>query len=846
MHRVLIACGLAALAACHDLPALGSCGNGIVEAARGEACDDGRDSATCTATCELKCLSSAGDAAYVPVGTDASKNPVYCPDASYQCGHDAVCRAPSGRFAPLEASSLAFDVSAPPVTGDVDNDGVTDLIGTSETSIFVRFGSGSAPLGEVVVQEAPFADAPYAIFDLPANRADKAQPGTMIAIPTEGIALLRSDGERFTPQLDLPFKNLGGLIGGLGAVDSIQGVVVRDPDPALGEVVIAVQSRSMTAGILVARVPVGQPAIPAQLLPPCVGSGSQAWRTVDVKAAPDRQSFVVVTQRDDPAQPAAQPWHVCRYTHPGATWVLADFELAPPAPSSIVLANVDGEPCLELVVQVSGMHDLGVVDASGAGCGFTPAVTPLAFADPSTTLLAAGQLVPGGPDELVLANGVYRACAGAADCGVAAAGTYVRVAGPTPPSVWTSAAVVDLNGDGVLDAVAGRGHQDEGDAVPAREPDVDVVRGGAVPNVYRANTSEPVTSLVAGDFDGDRLGDVAMIEASPPGDRVTVLFGTREATAGTPIAMSAFGGRLRIDRVSEIHWLPSARGSDGIDDLLVIDTGATPAAGVLVGDAARLMTTPRFPTSSAAGGRPLGAVAAGAFGSDDLEILALDGHQAQLYNVMANSWASPPVNLGIQLDQPVGALRAGASQARAAARGTGADAGNVVVFSMRGAVTTCTVTPSGAPHELRGIDIDGDGGDELAVFSDDSKGRRTLQLFRAAGCPLEPVLVDELASCVDVVSAGQSLVAICREPDADTNASGVVDPAARALVSITNVGGQPVITPSAKIDGDARFVTAGDFDGDGVLDVAVGVHRGSGVGVQLLRQCPAHDTRACP
>ena len=72
------------------------------------------------------------------------------------------------------------------------------------------------------------------------------------------------------------------------------------------------------------------------------------------------------------------------------------------------------------------------------------------------------------------------------------------------------------------------------------------------------------------------------------------------------------------------------------------------------------------------------------------------------------------------------------------------------------------------------------------------------------------------------------------------------DPAARELIAVASAGGTFVATPLAPIDGDARFVTAGDFDGDGVLDVAVGVHRGSGVGVQLLRQCPAHDTRACP
>ncbi len=711
------------------------------------------------------------------------------------------------------------------------------------TKISVGFGSTTGtPLGDVVSQDAPFSDAPYAIFDLPATRPDLDQPGTMMAIPTEGIALLRSDGDRFTPQLDLPFEIPR-------SIGEVTGIVVRDPDPAIGDVPIVVQSGSKTPSIFLARVPVGLPPLPMQGLPPCVGSGNQGWRTVDVKAAPDRQSFVVVTQLDNAAQPAAQPWHVCRYTYAGTSWALADLELPPPTPSSIALANLDGDSCLELVVHSDGAPGLAMLDATGAGCGFASATTPLPIVGPGAALLGAGPIVPGGVDELVLADGVYGACAGPADCGASPIGTFVRVAGPTFPTQWSAAAISDLNGDGALDVVAGRVRATAANPTPTGEAAVDIVRGGAAPNVYTANTSEPVTSLVAGDFDGDRLGDVAMIESAPPGgpgDRISVLFGTEEATAGTPVAMSPFGGRLRIGRASEIHWLPTTRSSDGIDDLVVInampDNNAPPTAGLLVGDAARLMTTPHFPptATTTTAVQPLGAVAAGSFGSDDLELLALTGQQAQLYNVMANSWA-PPVDLGMELDQPVAALRGGPGPTRAAARG---DGNNVVVFSVRGAVTTCQVGAAGTPTELRGIDIDGDGVDELAVFFNDSDGVRTLQLFRTTGCPLQPLAIDALTRCVDVANAGEGLVAICRAPD--TSASSMMDdPAARELVEIARTGGGFVVTRSTDIDGDARFVTAGDFDGDGVLDVAVGVHRGSGVGVQLLRQCPAHDTRAC-
>jgi hypothetical protein len=228
-------------------------------------------------------------------------------------------------------------------------------------------------------------------------------------------------------------------------------------------------------------------------------------------------------------------------------------------------------------------------------------------------------------------------------------------------------------------------------------------------------------------------------------------------------------------------------------------------------------------------------VAAGSFGSEDLEILALTGDQAQLYNVMANDWA-PPLDIGMQLHQPVGALRDGPSRTLGAARGAGDH--DVVVFSMRNAFTMCQVTASGTPSELRGIDIDGDGVDELAVLSEDTADNHTLQLFRSTGCPLTPLLVDALAGCVDVANAGERLIAICRMGDF---------PAVRGLYEITSVNGALVrsATPLALLDGDAHFVTAGDFDGDGVLDIAVGVHRGSETSVLLLQQCPAHDTRAC-
>ena len=825
-ERTLIACAcvLAALAAaCHDLPDLGTCGNNVAEEANGEACDQGGDSPTCSATCELRCTSTAVTPAYVSAGTDPTGKEVFCPDARYRCGLDGVCRAPAGSFAQLTAAQ-PFDVAGSPVLADVDNDGLADLVGTSATNIYVRFSSTrGAPLGDLVVQAAPSSDAPYAIFDLNPGITDSAESDVVIAVPTEGVALLKSDGASFVPQLDLSIPVTG----------ETQGFIVRDPNPALGDVVVVAQRRSMNSSLAVVRVPVGAPGappdVPMQLLPPCVGAAGQAWGTVDVKVAADGRSFVVVSRRESLAQPSAQPWHVCRYTHAGLGWALADFELATPTPSSVVLANLDGEPCLELVVRSDAEPDkLSMIDAGGGTCGFAAPVIPVQFAGTGAPLLGAGQVVLGGIDELVLANGVYRACTGA-DCGASPFGTFVRAVPPTTPVPWSAAAVVDLNGDDALDVVAAR--------VP--EADVDIVRGGVVPNAYRANTSEPIGSMVAGDFDGDRLGDVAMVETTMLDDRIVVLFGTQESIVGTPRPMSAFKGKLQLDRVGEIHWIPSTRGSDGIDDLLVVDLDPrrpTPAAGLVVGDAARLMTTPRFPPMPS--GASLDAVAAGAFGSPNVEVLAFTNNQVQLFNVNANAWA-PPVPVGMTFRQPVAALRAGPVLTRAVARpsGAGTSENDLVVFSVRGMFAMCRTTAAAEPIELRGIDIDGDNIDEVAAFSGGNGAPRAMQMF-GASCPLAPVLADELAGCIDVANTGDRLVALCRS----TPMGGE-----RGLFEITRVGESFVraAQPFAELDGDGRFLTAGDYDGDGVLDVAVGVNRGGVVNVQLLRQCPAHDTRAC-
>lgn len=813
MRHVVLAI---ALAGCAELPDLGVCGNGVVEEANGEACDDGAASAACTATCELACQTAAFED-YVVVGTDRTADPdemLFCPDASFACGNDRICRQPSGRLEDPEAP-VSFEIRHPPVVADFDADQYPDLIGTSPTSIFVRFGAAGAPLSSLQVQEAPSSTSPLVVFEVD----DPMLASTVhAATPTEGLALLRSDTERFAPQLD--------FISTMVPTDR-QAVIVTDPDPAFGNVMIVVAAMSPTPEINVARLPVkiGQFAgIPQAALPPCVGTAPGAWRTVDVAVSRrGRPSFVVVTAKV--TAPAA--WHVCHYTQSGLGWTQSSsIEIVGPPPNSIVLANLDGDECEELLVQGATYERLDA--ATPPACAFVPGTAAVTHdtIGAAPALLGAGQIVPLATDEIVTTAGVY-SCAAITDCTIAGLRRDIQ---PSTVTAWVDAALTDLNGDGAIDVVAGRAMQD----------DVDVVRGGLPLNVYRSDTASPVTRVLAGDFDGDRLGDVALVESSLAGDRVAVVFGTRDGVLGSAAAMTDFGGKLVLHRLTAAPWIPSARGTDGIDDILVIRTDQNTArAGLSMGDATRLLTTPRFPPTVNQV-RDLGAVVAGRFGSPDLELLAIADATSpgatilQLYNVRANMWA-PELALMAEVRPPLGSLR-GATESLAVGV-TGDEATpNFVTFNARSPMPACTSTRMAAPRELRGVDVDGDDIDELAVYTGEGP-TRTVELYNARTCPFSRLAQLPLERCVDVARVGPRVFALCRAGDGP----------ARLLFELAGEGTTFTRSaePVARVEGDGRFLAPGDFDGDGVTDLAVGIGLGTGINLQMIRQCPAHDTRRC-
>ncbi len=807
------------VAGCADLPDLGTCGNGVIEEANGEACDDGKDTDTCSASCELKCPTSRVED-YVVVRTDDTVDPhedLYCPDATYACGLDRICRQPSGELEPASAA-LPFDISGAPVVADFDDDEIVDIAGASATRLLVRFGSTGEILASDASQEAPSSSSQIVMFDA----ANPALPSSVsVAVPTEGLALLRSDTERFAPQLDFLAMNL--------PADQVLRVV-HDPDPALGDVIVTAATKSTTTEIAVTRQAFGVgafPGIPQATLPPCTGVAAGAWKLEAFQVGADRKSFVVVTARE--TNPPA--WHLCRYTPNGAAWAqTTSLELATVVPNTVVLANLDADACEELLIQSPAAVNYGRVDATGAGCDFVAGVAPVAddIAGEAQPILAAGQIIPGGLDEIVTTQGVLE-CASATDC--TQSGGLVRRIEPSTALAWIDAAVTDVNGDGAGDVVAAR----------LNSEDVDVVRGGSTLNVYRSDTTSKVTAVLAGDFDGDRLGDVALVETTVFGDRFTVLYGARDGVLGPARAMSEYGGKLRLHRLSSYRWLPSTLGTDGVDDILVLkNVNNAISGGISVGDAARIMTTPRFPPTINSI-RDVGAVVSGRFGSSDVELLTVvdNGSSSivQLYNVQANMWA-PEVMLAADVRAPLGSLRGPNGQGNAVGLTGSETTPNLVTFSARSTQPSCaTTTLSAEPRAMRGVDLDGDGVDELAVYTGEI-GDRTVQVFDNTKCPATRLGEQALADCVDVARVGARLFALCR---------ATPEGPAHLLfeIKLENGAFTRAPEPTDSLDGDGRYLAVGDYDGDGVPDLAVGVAIGSEGNIQTLKQCPAHDTRRC-
>jgi hypothetical protein len=556
-----IALGAALLAAaCNSLPDVepGVCGNKVVEA--GEDCDGfAEDGASCGAAgtgngCFFVCESSEAGSA--------------CP-AGYGCGADGRCRRPSGELA--LASQFAFPVPGFQIA-DIDGDGVPDLVGSSQNRLHVVFGNGGGGVANQV-------DFPSAADRGLVSLGDLNEDGRtdIVAATAAGItAFLGRPGQSIEPvtfpsfqlpELDqIKIFAVTGRFGGLIDQERLFGILEVG---GAGGVIELIETG--------AGAPVSAPA--ETLFGPgfAVGAVFTPFAVANVDA--DENDEVALSHLG-----AATAWVLDLDAGLGrGISVKAALDLPTPfvAAGRPFLADFDGDGDRDLVLRMrnstTGAVALGrSLNTGGAFGAVTLASSEIAD---DIDLLAVDRLNGDNAADFAFSTGLLLGDGGPIN--------ILDFGDIAINGNWNAATMADLNGDGRVDLVA----------VPDGAPGIEVYLQSPSSQFNRFIVGSSAFfqgngELLAGDFDGDFITDVALTARSPgAGDELEVLFGSPGGGFEPPTRMARFESIAQIVTIGVLE----EESPDGIADLLVLGTqAARDVVATLQGDSSRSMVSPLF------------------------------------------------------------------------------------------------------------------------------------------------------------------------------------------------------------------------------------------------------------
>ena len=808
-----------ALASCSDLPSVrqGTCGNGALDP--GEDCDF-FDGIGVPANQACGSPGSRETACHWLCGDNAT-----CPPA-WGCGHDGVCRYADGQFgAVMTITSTPY---ASLEVGDVDGDAWPDLVGASgRREVDILYGG---PQGFSSVDRLP--SSPAGVLDL----ADLNQDGGRDVITSFGGGILvgLGDGDRSvatvlfpTLELEAPPKRLFAL-----DVDGTGTTVVIEDDGA--SIRVGLDGGAPAASV---AVPLGFADL---VVPP-------ARADVD----DDGDEDLVLTAAGGPAtyllktQASATPAFA-------VVSLTVDPSLAGPVPTpasgrrSLHLADVDGDGALDLVgesIGGSGTPVPVVARGLGAGAFETLAPDPRFVGTPPSCASGAGvplsaevlEVADLDGDDLgdyVLSDGVYLAH----DDGAPRLCQVVRPAGTAG---WTDAVVVDLNRDGDLDVVA---------ASETQTLDVLLGDGAGAFSQRTVTAIAPAAFLRAGDFDGDRVDDVAFVEA----DGVSILFGAIQGTP-EPVAMGAVG---TVSSFAPLRIADAGGEVDAVSDLLVQWTngGGIDRVGYLFGTTSRRMIAP-LPVAELVSG-----TVAAHFDDDattDVVVVARDVASAPALRLFRGDGAGGLELVGAGIpdcadlalaDDPIldhGDLVAGAAEELVSLARLPEEAAPIHIVGLAageaGALSyTCTAVlpPAGARFEAFEVaDLDGNGVLDLLTVITGPEGRAIVALWNEGNRTFTPS-----AALAIEVSAPLGTVVTSVQADLDPARELVYLGSDHTLYRV-QAADRTLEAPVGvlSIPGDLGSMRAADVDGDGLEDLV-----GSGVGGTVVVPAVAHIGRGLP
>ena len=853
----LLALGAAlAWSGCSDLPNLRAdeCGNGVIDTPR-EDCDTFPQSGD--TACRPK--GAVGECHYdCSMKSDGRRQA--CP-LDWGCDRDDVCREPSGNFAAPERHRVGGIESL--LAADFDGDGRSEMIsrdgpnmlGESHLSVHYfapssagvetrTFGSKVAALG---LAQLPVEGAPRALSEQPKTRTHLAftrieltndrQAGMVFA--RMGVGLLFGQSDRsLVPETISPYPIPGSSLRLVslhsGPIDGqFAMVVLTQYAGQLG--VHVVDGRTLT---LVRK---GELFGPVDQL-----AGEPVSAQIDAREGSPCRELVH-------AFSGAEVLHVSDLCEPGAqreapTWrplaVQSTVALVPPAPitGGPRIDDVDRDGHLDVMVGTAHGPYLARGDGRGLAAA-TPYGLPLASPDPLTSALplAMRDFTGDGEVDFVLPDRllVSRKLAGSAL-------PRYEVGHRNTNAPWSAAAVADLNGDGKLDVVA----------ASRAASGLDFFGGTATATLIPLEiaTAGPVAHLASGDFDGDALSDLVLVEKALDAageDTVRIAYGAPYQAPRAPVVAA---------RVRAVEHLALHEGGSLLTHIAVVSRGS--ANGGVQGISTWLFGSPgrapvttydlaSFVESGSLRNHRALALATGRFAEtrgDDAIALALDPSGAQASAWLLAGFAGarePPRRLDGMIDprlSPAAPLANGLVRAHvaSAAADFDGDARDEVVWVMpadqgqRCGIVVASVDPvtratlairstlvletSCRDPDVVAVDADGDERPDLALLTGTrgADDRQLIVLWTDAAGTLAP------ANLTVVSAAGESPKSFTAIAPSQTLPFRFAYVAGNALMIARREGprGFALPVPIAPLE-RATGVAAADVTGDGLVDVVV-------------------------
>lgn len=841
LARFALAAGAWAAVGCAPLPTIdiGVCGNAVIDA--GEDCDTfDRYGSSCrppgeSGACHLDCSRDE----------DGTRAP--CP-AGWGCNEDATCRRPTADFEAPIASESGNGLSL--ISGDFDGDGRSDLIGqepldaaqqtrlrfhyfddrgrVSDTRAFPKVMTAPmvADISRDGRSDVLFSDRRLALLLGASDRSFVPDPFSSYRVARSGIRMFPLYTSEGSPVL------------AMSALEGVTGFFVPD------------ESADSLRRVL--TLPKGIEWLAGDPVPGNVIEGEQASPCIDLVFAFDGEtSFSLVDFCSRAAAGAPLTFR--------ETAIEKRIALDPPAPihTAPILADIDGDGHLDALVGADGKAYFARGDGSTLATA-TPyrwwrttiyPATPTESRRVDVTSetiempLAAADLSADGAIDFVFPDKLMVSVPGS---GLDA--PQYRMDNEQFGEPWTEVRIGDLNRDGKLDVVA----------ASKGRLDLDYFNGTNSEHLPHVSitTKDPVHHLTLGDFDGDGVDDAAFTEFANVDEDTYLLHIAFGNLAGGPSAPK------RIASLSGVEQIETLR-TPSICNLMVssLEHNGSDSTGVLTffdGNADRIPLAgyelTNFASTGSLGAREIVGISTGSLingTSRDALVLAtpvlsepptkplewefwlmrsLDGtaRQAQSLPTQLDATLRP----GMYQSNRV---RINLASGAADLDGDGVDE---ALFAMP---TTdelrCGLVTVGARDDnfraprltfldepcleprLGTVDANGDGAADvlLIVGPTETSERRLLVLWNDGAGNFESQRVDVVSGSKDTPRAFTVLPASLVRP---LSIAYVTDDAVKTMsLKVQDAGFTPPLKVAAARTGSG--IASGDFDGDGVLDLAL-------------------------